>query len=168
MKRKRLSGFTLIELILYVGASAALILIISIMLSIITSARVKNQTILEVEQQGAFIVQRIAQTIRNADAITTPAPGESAATLNLAMPNAPENPTIFDTADGAVRIQEGASPSVALTSPRVVATSLVFENLSRTATPGTIRITLTLEHVNPYNRNEYQYAKTFVAGATVR
>jgi len=50
----------------------------------------------------------------------------------------------------------------------VTVSGLTFQNLSRSATPGTVRIQFTLTHVNPAGRNEYSFAKTFIGSATLR
>ena len=140
MKNK---GFTLIELLLYVSIIGAMILSISGFLSLLMQSLVKNQTISEVEQQGVQVMQIITQTGRNATDINFT--------------------TAFDLSAGTIR-----QNSIALTNSRVVASSLTFTNLSRTGTPGAMRIQFTLAHVNPSGRNEYDYSKTFYATSTLR
>jgi Tfp pilus assembly protein PilW len=161
-------GFTLIELLLYVGISSIILLITSLFLFTLLQSRIKNQTIAEVEQQGLQVLQIITQTARNAEAITSPLPGVSAASLTLDVITAASDPTIFDLSSGAIRIQEGAGAAVPLTNSRVTASALNFQNLSRASTPGTIRISFTLTHVNPEGRNEYSFTKTFYASASLR
>lgn len=162
------AGFTLVELLLYVSISGAMALVVSIFLTILISARVKNQTILEVEEQGIALIQRITQTVRNATDVNSPSQGTSSDALNLTVPVSSDSPTIFDLAGGVARMQEGSSAPISLTSPRIQATSFQIQNLGGTGTPGTIRIQLTLVHVNPKNKNEFNYTKTFIASATMR
>jgi len=162
------SGFTLIELLLYVGIASIMLLVTSLFLSTLLQSRIKNQTIAEVEQQGLQVMQIVTQTARNAAEINTPAQGVSAASLSLNTYTPGNNPTVFDLASGAIRIKEGTGAVVALTNSRVTASVLIFQNLSRASTPGTIRIQFTLTHVNPDGRNEYSFAKTFTSSATLR
>lgn len=136
-------GFTLIELLLYVAIVGAIIFSIAGFLSLLMQSRVKNQTIAEVEQQGIQVMQVITQTGRNATDINFTA--------------------AFDLSAGAIR-----QNSIALTNSRVVASNLTFQNLSRAGTPGTVRIQLTLTHINPSGRNEYDFSKTFYGTATIR
>lgn len=136
-------GFTLIELLLYVSIVGAVILSVSAFLPLLMQSRVKNQTISEVEQQGVQVMQLITQTGRNADSINFT--------------------TAFDLSGGTIR-----QNSIALTNSRVVASNLTFQNLSRTGTPGTIRIQFTLTHINPEGRQEYNFSKTFYGTATIR
>lgn len=162
------NGFTLIELLLYVSIIGVMVLSVAGFLSLLMQSRVKNQTISEVEQQGLQVMQMITQTVRNAEAITSPAPGASASSLTLEVITATNDPTIFDLSSGVIRIKEGVNSAVSLTNSRVVASDLTFRNISRASTPGTIRIQFTLTHVNPSGRNEYSYSKTFYDSATLR
>lgn len=144
---KKNNGFTLIELLLYICIVGIIILSVLGFLSLTMQSRVKNQTISEVEQQGLQVMQLITQTGRNADSVNFT--------------------TAFDLSGGVIRVNGGSGP-VALTNSRVTASGLSFQNLSRTGTPGTIRVQFTLTHVNPSGRNEYTFNKTFYDSATLR
>ena len=163
-----LTGFTLLELLLYVSISSILLLSITTLLGVLVQSRVKNQVIGEVEQQGVQIMQTMTQTIRNATAITTPAIGASAASLSLTVPTSAKSSTVFDSASSVVRITEGAGTAVSLSNSRITASGLTFQNLSRASTPGIVRIQFVLTHVNPSGRGEYIYTKTFYGSAGIR
>lgn len=163
-----LKGFTLVELLLYVGISSIMLLIISVFLSLLIESRIKNQTVAEVEQQGLQVMEVITQIARNAESINAPAQSTSASSLSLDVIPVGNDPTVFDLAGGMIRMSEGAGLPVALTNARVFASGLIFQNLSLTGTPGTIRIQFTLTHINPANRNEYSFAKTFIGSASLR
>jgi prepilin-type N-terminal cleavage/methylation domain-containing protein len=89
-------GFTLIELLLYMAILTVLLTAVSLFLTTTLSARIKNQSIAEVDQQGTAVLEQISQAIRGADSVTTPTAGASGDTLSLAMPTAGVNPTLFD------------------------------------------------------------------------
>lgn len=167
-KSNQNSAFTLIELLLYTSLMTATLLALIPVLQTFLAARIKNQTVAEIEQQGLQAIQLITQTIRNADAINSPATGVSAASLSLDMVGISLDPTVFDLSSSTLRIQEAASSPVSLTSSSITTSSLSFYNLTRASTPGTIRIQFTLTYVNPTGRNEYNYSKTFYATATLR
>ncbi|OGD62601.1 hypothetical protein A2160_06250 [Candidatus Beckwithbacteria bacterium RBG_13_42_9] len=154
------AGFTLVELLLYASIVGAVVLSMAGFLSLLMQSRVKNQTISEVEQQGVQVMQIITQTSRNAASLNSPTQGQTASSLSL-------DATVFDLSSGTIRITEGGSP-ISLTNSRVTASALTFKNLSRTDTPGTIRIQFTLTHVNPQGRNEYNFSKTFYGSASLR
>lgn len=161
-------GFTLIELLLYVAIASIMLLVVSAFLSLLLQSRIKNQTIAEVEQQGLQVMETISQTLRNAESINAPAQGISAPSLSVNGIIPVNNPTVFDLAIGVMRMTEGAGIPVALTNARVIASNVIFQNLTLAGTPGTVRIQFTLTHANPAGRNEYSFAKTFIGSATLR
>lgn len=171
MQNNHQSGFTLIELLLYIAIIATLLGAVSSFLSLSLSARVKNQSISEVNQQGTAILEQIVQAVRSADSITTPTTGTSGNTLTLAMPTAAINPTIFNISGGspvAFQIKEGTGATIALTNNKVTVSDLTFKNLSRASTPGVVQISFTLSRVNTSNRNEYTYQQTFTTTVALR
>lgn len=165
---RQAKGFTLIELILYTAMVSVVILSTSAFLQLIFASRAKSQTIAEVEQQGLQAMQLITQTVRNSTLINSPTEGNNSSSLSLTVLDSTKNPTVFDLSSGQVRITEGASSAVNLTSSQVLASSLTFQNLSYTGTPNTIRIQFTLTYINPEGRNEYNFSKTIYGSANIR
>ncbi len=161
-------GFTLIELLLYVTLTAAMLIAITVFISLFLEARVKNQVIAEVEQQGLQVMHQVTQTVRNAQSITSPAIGSSGASLTMNVVTSGDDPTVFDLSSGAIRIKEGAASAINLTSSRIIASTLNFQNLSRTDTPGVVRVNFTLTHFNAEGRQEYNFEKTFYTSASLR
>ncbi len=161
-------GFTLIELLLYIVIIGIILMAVSALLFGILQSRVKNQTVVEVEQQGTQVMQIITQTLRNATAINSPGAGASASTLSVNTTVVANNPTIFGLSAGVIRITEGVGSPTVLHNSLVTASGLTFQNLTRSGTSGTIRITFTLTRLNPSGRNEYDYAQTFYGNATLR
>lgn len=168
VKDKSSTGFTLIELLLYIGLSSAMLLAVSIFLAIVLQARVDNQVVAEVEQQGWHVMTAMAQTIRNADLINAPIAGASGGQLSLNTSDALLNPTVFSLSSSAIFLVEGSGSPINLTSSRIEASNLNFDNLSIDDTAGTIRISFTLKHINPENKKEYDYTKTFYGSASLR
>ncbi|EKE15718.1 MAG: hypothetical protein ACD_11C00108G0012 [uncultured bacterium] len=165
---KNKKGFTLVEMLLYVAITGVIIFSISIFLSIVLEARVRNRTMAEVEQEGMRVMQIISQVIRNSNVINSPTIGTSAASISLGVVDGAKNPTLFDFSSGVVRMKEGASAYVSLTTSRLVVSNLTFTNLSRVSTPGTIRIQFTLTHTKTDSRDEYDYTRTFYGSASLR
>jgi Tfp pilus assembly protein PilW len=161
-------GFTLVELLLYAALSALFLTALSIFFALLLESRAKDEAISEVDQQGLQILQIVRQTVRNAEAINSPAPGVSGSTLSLDVLASPNDPTIFNESSGIFTIAEGAGSPIALNNNRVTISNLLFQNLSRPSTPGTVRIQFTLSYQNPSNRNEFRYQKTFFGGTTLR
>lgn len=122
----------------------------------------------EVEVQGLQIMHSLTQTIRNAESINSPSTGANSPNLSLNTIISGNNPTVFDIGSGAIRIKEGGSSAIPLSNYRVTASGLSFLNLSRSSTPGAIRISFTLASSVNNGKNEYVYTKNFVGSATLR
>jgi type II secretory pathway pseudopilin PulG len=165
---KHRDGYTLIELLLYISIMGILLGALTSLLSVSLSARIKNESIIEVDRQGEFMIDTIAQTARAAASITTPAGGASGSTLTLGMATAGVNPTTFNVAGTTLQIKEGAGATIPLNSGRVAVTGFTVKNLSRASTPGAVQISFTLSTVNTTGRNEYDYQKTFTTSASLR
>ena len=165
---KRQRGFTLIELLLYVSIVGGLLMAISMFFATTLESRVKNQSISEVNQQGGVVMEYVTRTIRNADSITTPAAGASAASLTVAVPTGSLSPTILNLNGTVFQVKEGAATAIPLTNSKIQVSSLSFKNLTRSGTPGVVQISFVVTRTNTSNRNEYSYQKTFTGSAALR
>lgn len=158
---KNNKGFSLLELLMYIGLTSTMLLVISSFFIVTLQSRVKNQTIAEVEQQGLKVMQVITQEIKNSTALTSPTQGTAASTLSLNS-----GATVFDLFNNAIRIDKGTP--IDLTSSRVIASNLSFYNLSYTGTPGIVRVQFTLSYNNLSGKNEYEYSQTFYSSVSLR
>jgi Tfp pilus assembly protein PilW len=163
------SGFTLIELVVYIGIAVLLLSLIGSLYIALTQARVKHQIMSEVEAQGLQAMSVITQSIRNADSITTPALAGTGTSLSLATSNiAPvRNPTVFTLSSGLITMTEGTGSAVPLTTPTVVVSGLTFQNVSRANTSGSVKVQFTVGRTVT-GRYERTYSKTFYGSGTVR
>ena len=162
-------GFTLLELLLYISISAVILFFSLAFLALIQEAKIKNQTIAEVEQQGVQAIEIMTQIIRNAKEINTPPAGSlPGSSFSVDTPVVLNNPTIFDIADGKIRMKQGNNSAMDITSSRVIASELIADNVSRTGTGGIIRFRFTLTYMNNSGRHEYNYSKTFYNSISLR
>jgi Tfp pilus assembly protein PilW len=168
MERLSTRGITLVETIVYISLASILLLALSAFYVMTTTARVKNQSIAEVNQQGAFAMEQIVQTVRNATAVTTPATAATGNTLTLTVPTASLSPTVFSLSGTTLQIKEGAATAVPLTNSLVQVSNLSIVNLTRASTNGVVRISFTLTRTKNVDRNEYNYSKTFTTSVSVR
>jgi Tfp pilus assembly protein PilE len=172
MKAVRLhyqKGFTLFELILYVAVSSLVLMSLSTFLTFLLSARVKSQVITEVNQQGAYAMYLITETVTNSQSITFPSAGTQLASSSLVTRNATLNPTVFFVSSSTLYMQEASKPKVALTNSRVDVSSLSFDNsTSAGSSEKMMRVSFTITYKNPSGRGEYEYTKSFNGSATIR
>lgn len=161
-------GFTVLELLLYVTISSSVLLIAVMFMGAMLEARIKNEVIAEVEQQGHAAMHKIVEVLRNGQSVVSPTPGNASTILSVATYAPLMNPTIFDVATGTLRIKEGATSTVPLTSSSVAVSGFSVHNVSRAATPGSVRVMFTVRYNAESLRGEYEYAKTFIGTGSLR
>jgi len=166
MDRSR--GYTLIELLLYVALIGILLSAVTAFFGVTADARLKNQTISEVNEQGTYALDYIAQAVRNASVITLPAAASSGSQLTLTVPTSSLSPTVFSVANGVLQVKEGTGSAVALTNSNIQVTSFTVTNLTKSGTMGIAQIAITINRVNGGGRNEFDYQRTFTTSAGVR
>jgi hypothetical protein len=155
-----MKGFTLIEFLLYIGIFIIIfVFIIGFFWNIIFGS-IKETNYQEVQQNGRFVLSKITQEIKKATAINNPAFGISSSTLSLAMKNPSLNPTIIDLSGGKIRIKRGASVPYDLNSIQVKIVGLKFTNISYPLTPGTLKVELVIESINPKYKNSMTLEST--------
>lgn len=165
---RRTDGYTLIELLLYVAIVAIVLSAVTALFGITSDARVKNQSMSEVNEQGVSAMEYISQTLRTATSVSSPAAAASASSLTLVVPTASLSPTIINVSSGALQVKEGAAAAVSLTDSKVQVTAFNVTNLTRSGTSGTVQVSFTLSRINSLGRNEYDYQKTFTTTASMR
>lgn len=162
------SGFTLVEILLYLAISSFILLSVSGFVSASMRARAQSKVIAEVEQQGERIAQVISQTVRNSRGINAPAVGTSGSSLSVATTVSATNPTIFNLSGGNVTITEGSGSALPLNNNLVTISGLTFQNVSMASTPGSVRVQFTISYNTASQDKVYQYSKVFYATASVR
>lgn len=162
-------GLTLVEMLLYVSISSIILLSLSVFLTFLLSQRIKNQSISDVNQQGLQVIQLMTQTVRNARSVDTPLIGATSSSLSMTMTDPSLSPTVFDVSGGVIRIKEGNNAVIPLTNSHVNIQSFIIQNISSaSSTDRMVRISFTVDHINPDNRNENSFSKSFIGSATLR
>lgn len=164
----QVKGFSLVEVIIYMAIFIILAGGFETFIGTIRTEYLHAQTMLEVHDQGAQVIHVMAGTIRNARAITAPGTGSSGATLTVTTADSATNPTIFAVSGGVLTMKEGTGAAVPLTNDRVSVSSLSFANLSRSATPGVVRIRMTLGNGIESQHSEEVYSLDFYGSAAIR
>ncbi|MEK7212541.1 MAG: hypothetical protein AAB686_02600 [Patescibacteria group bacterium] len=132
LKDKLQGGFTLLEVVIYVGLVAgALSLVIVMFYSLLDSER-RNGNRMAVEAEANFLMHKLSWALTGAQSVSQPAVGATSTTLSLTKYNFAGNPLVFDLASSSVRLGRAGGEIVPLTSGRVAVTALVFEHLSST------------------------------------
>ncbi len=156
------NGYTLIEVILYVTMVAGVLIVATSFGWNVINARTRAMVTQEVEQNGRFIIDKIAKVTMQAHNVTVPALGNSGSSLELEMRDPASDPVTVQIDSGTLSLSQGGGILSALQSDRVEVTDLAFSNLS---TPDgkskNIKIDFTLRYRNPDNRTEWEYKNSF-------
>lgn len=167
------TGFTLVEVLLYIGIFTVIISAIVGLLILATAQRVKNQVIADVNYQGEAVMASLTTAVHGAGSVTAPALGAASPSLTLAMPNPTVNPTVYDAfSDGTtsrLRLAEG-SPAVQtnLTNSHVTVSGLSFSNVGLAGSKGSIKVQFTLSYNNPSGNDSYNFSRTFYGSADLQ
>lgn len=166
------NGFTLIEVLIYLGIlSLIVVALLSFDVSVISS-RSKTMVVEEVQANARIALDLVSQKIRGAQGINVGASvfGSDPGVLSLAMANATQNPTVFNLSadDGRLQITEGSSGTpVFVTSKDVEVTNLVFTNYSQPGEREHIRIDITVRYKNA-GSVDYSYSYSAHTSVSVR
>lgn len=173
------NGFTLVELILYIGISSIILLSVSTLVSFLLESQAKNRAVMSVEQQGAYITQLITQNIRNGYAIQNPTKNNQTESIDIVKTHdAPgfDDLVIFfiDSENMIMRNIIIAGGEVkddiptTINNSDVIVTNLSARDLSVDGAPDSISFVFKISYKQDNNRHEYIYSKYFYGGASLR
>lgn len=164
------SGFTLIEVIIYVALVSVFISGAIFFAWDIIYGRVKSQVQIEVNQNLRLASDRISFEIRNADSINS----VSGSSLSLSVSDSVRDPTVFDVSGGRLRIGYGGAGPCPITSPcnltsdLVTVANLTFTDLSVGIESANVRFTITVASNNPSGRQEWERSQTYSTAVELR
>lgn len=140
------NGFSLIELIIYIGVFAVAIAVGAQLLG--ASGRIRSQTEAryEVQQNIRFAIEKITENIRKASAISGTYPSN---TLTLTVSG---QSVVFTLASGVLTMQEGAGPVQNLTTSDVIVSAIGGGNLfTKIDNPSPAKSTIQIKMKVDYN-----------------
>lgn len=82
---KKLKGFTLIELIIYMGLMGIFLVILTDLFVATLKTQLQSESNAAIQQDGRFIINRLNYDIKRAKSITAPAWGNTAVLLQLVV-----------------------------------------------------------------------------------
>jgi len=141
-------GFTLIELLIYLAIFAVISVVTVDLFVTVAKGYSQSEAAGEVQQNLRYSMERISGTIRAATGVNS----ASGSTLDLAMPNPAQNPTIFDLSSGVLRIKEGSGIAKAITSDKVIVDSLTFTAINNPSpAKATVQVNISMSYNNQGN-----------------
>lgn len=163
----REEGMTLIEVLLYTAIASTVFLAIAGIFSMVIQAREYDQTSAEVNAVGDRIVETITREVRNASSVTTPLPGEAADYLAVEAQDPESGSVVFSVSDFTMLVSDASITDVPLSSGRVEVTDFVVTGMEG-VDGELVTFSFTITHINPDNRSEYAYTRSFQGSAVTR
>lgn len=141
-------GTTLVELLLFLTFFALSSGVILAFFFSTSEQRIRQQTVLIVDQSGVQVLQSMALRIRNAERIVDPPIGSTGSILTLQMASEEDNPSIFAVQSGAIVLIEHDVLQT-LGSDRVVISDFVVRNTSSSADRQSVLLSFTASRFVP-------------------
>lgn len=143
------TGFTLIEVILYVGIVVGMLAVAFVVSNNILIAQERNNINGEVFDNAMFVMQKISWALDGASVISSPAANTTSTVLSLNKASSTQNPYVFDIANNVARLAVGGASPVPLISDHALIDELTFQYVDPPLGPSSIRITLRVRNA-PY------------------
>ena len=134
-------GFTIVELIIYMGMLSLMILVMTDIFSSIVDVRKESEAVTVVEQDGNYILAKLFYDISHATSITTPASlGSTGATLQLVI-NGVTN--TYSLNNGNLQVVNNNGTNV-LNSVNSAISNISFLRVGNVSGKNTIQLTFTV------------------------
>jgi type II secretory pathway pseudopilin PulG len=142
LKRKKSTGFTLVELLMYMGLLSILLLILTNILVTLLQAKADSEATSAVEQDGRFVISRLKYDLARASSVSLPAAlGATSSSLTMVIDGT--NVT-YASSSGTLQLTS-ASGSGSLLSSESTLTNLSFQKLGAIGTKETIKINIGIQ-----------------------
>jgi prepilin-type N-terminal cleavage/methylation domain-containing protein len=141
---QRQSGFTLIELAIYLGILSILLLVLSSFFNSSLDTLMQSQATSPTEQDSKFILNRLMYDITNTDTLTTPVnPGDQGQILKLVHSGVTYT---YTQTNNNMTITDNTGTEV-LNSPQTTISNLSFKRIGYATGKPTIQIIFTITSV---------------------
>ena len=145
--QKKLAGFTLFEILLYLGLSVIMVSLISAIGVNVMSSMASAKAEEDLQYNAQFVTEKLRILVGEAESIAFPVAGEASTTLSLVMSDPVKNPTIIDVVDGNVRVRAGGETKFLL-GENFLASGVEFYNVTYGGGSGSVRVVLPISLPN--------------------
>ncbi|MFA5188575.1 MAG: prepilin-type N-terminal cleavage/methylation domain-containing protein [Patescibacteria group bacterium] len=153
-KPKKQKGFSLIELILYLGLLAFLFSVLFVFFQQTIYAKAKINDKIELVDSGQFALNKIVWYLKQAESVNSPAIGQSQNTLSLNLADQTQNPIEFLLENNVLLMKISSNQTVALTSSRIKVNQITFSNFAFSANSPIIQIQMELASASQLWKNQ--------------
>ncbi len=159
--RRKAKGFTLLELLLYMGISVTMLAVLASIGITVLESKAKAHAEEEMHYTAAFVMEKVQRAVDRAVSIHTPEMGTTSSSLTLHMEDASNDPTVFEVLDGIMRMTEGEGEPQPISGAGVRVPVFSVSNVTGEHGAGTLRIELQIETYNPEEIQAYHASGTY-------
>lgn len=159
-------GFTLIELIIYIGIIGIVISgFVGYSLSV-SGVRSKNYSAVTVQANARVVLQMMSRKIREAQSVASPLAAATSTQLVLRMSSVAT--TTFSNIDGILYMKETGLATTTLTDNEIEIDNLLFTNLAPTGERANIQIDLGIKYRVTAGDTQFGYGKSYRTAVSPR
>ncbi len=160
MKKTALKGFTLIELVLYIGILTILLSVLSSIFTSIVDVQLQSTATSSVNQDGRYLLSKLLYDVKSSSAILVPAnPGSQSSTMQLTINSI--NYTYSVNGSGNLQVvNNSTSETNVLNSYDTSISALTFNRVGNGGSSDTVRVSYTVTG-RTIERAGQQEARTF-------
>jgi len=157
-------GFTLMEMLVYIGVLSILILALSFFIVWSINSTNKARTMREALYNTRRAIEIMTYEIREAKIISP-----NSTTTHLYLENTTTTEFyLCDTASTTICQKKGSGEPILLTSDKVEVKKLEFKQIATNTTTPSVQISLTVSYKNPSNVPEYQTSVDATTTVSIR
>jgi len=130
LNKKKQKGFSLIEIILYLGLLSIILTVLAVFFQEEIFLKAKINDKVEIVDNGQFALNKIVWYLKQAESLNAPAVSQSQNTLSLNLADSAQNPVIFYVENNVLKIKIANNEPVALTNERVKVSEITFSNFA--------------------------------------
>lgn len=166
MMYKRINGYTLIELLLYIGVFSLLVVTIFQLFSSILDVQISSQSKSSIYQDSQFIIERFRYDIQRASLIISPPVGESSSS---AVFTADGNSYSYSSINGDLILSDLSSTySGKLNSLATTVSNLTFMRSSDTQGKNNDALTVSFTLTSNFSQRSTNKSENFKTTAVLR
>jgi len=151
------SGFTLVELLVYVAIFSIIAVLFLAILTSMLGLQARQSAAAEVLGQSQFLLQTIQRHVEESSLIDMTA-DTSTSTLRLRKSATSTDPTVIYLSAGGVYVSEAGGTAVLLTSNKVVVSDLSFVKRTNTAGYDSVSVVFSMNYNAP--NSKWNFANT--------
>ncbi len=140
---KNESGFSLVELLIYIAIFSVTAVFLVAILTTITRIQTRQSSFNAANSQLAFVTNEVTQLIHTSSLVNM-ATGVTTSTLYLRMPQLAYDPTLVYASGTAIYLQQGTSSPVALTNSSVVVNNFQVTKYENPGGPAVVDLSMSM------------------------